>query len=64
MAEAVNLAARKEALLVDPVYTGRVLASLIAHVRGSSAAENILFVHTGGTPAIFAYEQELRAEMA
>ena len=64
VSEAINLAARKEAILVDPVYTGRVLASLIAHARKLSTAENLLFIHTGGTPAIFAYEQELRAGMS
>ena len=63
VSEAINLAARKEAILVDPVYTGRVLASLIAHTRKSGKAENLLFIHTGGTPAIFAYESELRAGM-
>ncbi len=59
--EAINLAARKEAILVDPVYTGRVLASLIAYARNLAEQENLLFIHTGGTPAIFAYEHELRA---
>lgn len=64
VSEAINLAARKEAILVDPVYTGRVLASLIAYARALPSPENLLFIHTGGTPAIFAYEQELRAGMA
>lgn len=63
VSEAIGLAARKEAILVDPVYTGRVLASLIAYARQRMAEENLLFIHTGGTPAIFAYEQELRAGM-
>ena len=63
VSEAINLAARKEAILVDPVYTGRVLASLIAHARKSGKSENLLFIHTGGTPAIFAHESELRAGM-
>jgi D-cysteine desulfhydrase family pyridoxal phosphate-dependent enzyme len=61
--EAIKLGARKEALLVDPVYTGRVLAAAIAAARESSRDANLLFVHTGGSPALFAYEAEL-AELA
>ena len=55
--EAVSLAARMEALLLDPVYTGKAMAGLIAHVRSGriAAGSRVLFVHTGGLPALFAY---------
>jgi D-cysteine desulfhydrase/L-cysteate sulfo-lyase len=54
---AIELAARHEALLVDPVYTGKVMAALLD--RAVETDGSILFVHTGGTPALFAYQQEL-----
>ena len=59
--EAVELAARREALLLDPVYTGKAMAGLIAHVRSGRIApgSRVLFVHTGGLPAIFAYGDRL-----
>jgi 1-aminocyclopropane-1-carboxylate deaminase/D-cysteine desulfhydrase-like pyridoxal-dependent ACC family enzyme len=57
MLEAVTLAARLEGLLVDPVYTGKTLSGLIDMVRQGrfAANDNIVFWHTGGTPALFAY---------
>ena len=59
--EAMALAARHEGLLLDPVYTAKAMAGPIAHVRsGQIAAESrVLFVHTGGQPALFAYGDSL-----
>ena len=59
--EAIRLAARFEGLLVDPVYTGRALAGLIDLVRKGEfgPGQNVLFWHTGGTPALFAYAHQL-----
>jgi len=59
MLEAVHLTARLEGLLLDPVYTGKAMAGMISSVRGGkmSANENVVFWHTGGTPALFAYQQ-------
>ena len=59
--EAMALAARHEALLLDPVYTGKAMAGLVAHVRAGriTAGSRVLFVHTGGLPAIFAYADRL-----
>jgi D-cysteine desulfhydrase family pyridoxal phosphate-dependent enzyme len=53
--EALRLAARTEGLLLDPVYTGKALAGLIAAVRDGRITGNmrVVFVHTGGLPAIF-----------
>ena len=60
--EAIELAARTEGLLLDPVYTGRAMAGLIDLVRRKELAadETILFWHTGGTPALFAYAAGLQ----
>ncbi len=59
--EAVSMAARCEALLLDPVYTGKAMAGLIAHVRSGriAAGNRVLFIHTGGLPGIFAYAAKL-----
>ena len=59
--EAMSMAARFEALLLDPVYTGKAMAGLIAHVRSGriAAGSRVLFLHTGGLPAIFAYADRL-----
>ncbi len=58
MVEAVNLLARTEGILLDPVYSGKGMAGLIGEIRKGTFSEddNIVFVHTGGTPALFAYE--------
>ena len=59
--EAISMAARYEALLLDPVYTGKAMAGLIAHVRSGriAAGSRVLFLHTGGLPGIFAYGAKL-----
>jgi len=61
--EAIELFARYEGLLVDPVYTGRAAAGLIDLIRRGviDRDETILFWHTGGTPALWAYAAELIA---
>jgi L-cysteate sulfo-lyase len=57
MKEALQLAATQEGLVFDPVYTGKALAGLANLITtGQFAAhENVVFVHTGGVPALFAY---------
>ncbi len=53
-AEAADLLARTEGILVDPIYTAKALAGLIAAVRaGRHDGQAILFWHAGGTPGIF-----------
>lgn len=54
--EAIRLFARKEGLLLDPVYTGRAAAGLIDLIRSGffKKDETVLFWHTGGQPALFA----------
>ena len=58
---ALQLAAQTEGLLVDPVYTGRAAAGLIDLCRRGVIGrdESVLFWHTGGAPALFAYEAQL-----
>jgi D-cysteine desulfhydrase len=64
MVEAVQLLARTEAILLDPVYTGKVMAGLIGLAREGyfRRDEDILFVHTGGAPALHVYESEILDE--
>jgi L-cysteate sulfo-lyase len=59
--EAIKLAGRLEALPVDPVYSGKGLAGLIALIREGrwSANDDVIFIHTGGSPALFAYQSAL-----
>ena len=59
--EAMAVAARQEGLLLDPVYTAKAMAGLIAHVRSGriTPGNRVLFVHTGGQPALFAYGDSL-----
>ncbi|MDJ0941534.1 MAG: D-cysteine desulfhydrase [Woeseiaceae bacterium] len=61
MNEAVLMLARLEGLLFDPVYSGKALAGMIDLVRRGEFkdAENILFLHTGGAAALFAYADQL-----
>ena len=53
---ALQLLARTEAILLDPTYTAKAMAALIADVKSNRYAEGstIVFIHTGGVPAIFA----------
>ena len=59
--EAIRLAGRFEALPLDPVYSGKALAGLIALIRQGRWRndEDVVFLHTGGTPALFAYQSAL-----
>lgn len=57
--EAVRLFARTEGIILDPIYTGKAAAGMIAHIReGRFGPDDVLvFVHTGGTPAIFTWNE-------
>ena len=59
--EAIHLTASLEGILLDPVYTGRAMGGLIHLIRNGrfAASDNVLFWHTGGTPALFAYGASL-----
>ena len=55
--EAIRLLAETEGILLDPVYTGKAMASLIDHARRGQLdpQSTIVFLHTGGVPALFAH---------
>jgi D-cysteine desulfhydrase len=59
--DAVRLVARTEGILLDPVYTGKAMAGLLDMIRRGEIGkrERVLFWHTGGTPALFAYASGL-----
>ena len=65
MVEAVQLLARSEGILLDPVYTGKVMAGLIGLAREGIIApdERVLFLHTGGMPSLFAYQREVLGQV-
>jgi D-cysteine desulfhydrase len=62
MVEAVKLLARTEGILLDPVYSGKAMAGLVDLVRKDSfpKGSNILFLHTGGSAALYAYMDTFR----
>jgi len=59
--EAIRLMARCEGIVLDPVYAGRAMGALIDLIRKGvfRRGETVLFWHTGGAPALFAYAKEL-----
>lgn len=61
MVEAVQLLARTEGILLDPVYTGKVMAAFIGLIKEGKfkKGENVLFIHTGGSPALYAYTDNI-----
>jgi len=63
MVEAIRLLAGLEGVLLDPVYTGKAMAGLIGLVRRGvfKRGERVLFVHTGGSPALYAYQDLLQS---
>ena len=60
-AEAIFLIARKEGILLDPVYTGKAMAGMMDLVKKGyfTKDDSVVFIHTGGTPALFPYGKEL-----
>ena len=60
---AILLGARNEGLMLDPTYTGKSMAGFIHQAENSKSEATLVFVHTGGTPAIFAYENDLVGAM-
>lgn len=61
MVEAIQMLAQLEGIPLDPTYTGKIMAGLIGLIRQGvyKAGENVLFVHTGGMPSMFADTQTL-----
>ncbi|MCS6859759.1 MAG: pyridoxal-phosphate dependent enzyme, partial [Abditibacteriales bacterium] len=61
--DAIELVARTEGILLDPVYTAKAMAGVIAQIRQGVIPKDatLVFIHTGGNPALFAYQPELVA---
>jgi len=57
--EATRLFARHEGIILDPIYTGKAASGMIAHIRAGrfGPEDALVFVHTGGAPAIFTWNQ-------
>jgi D-cysteine desulfhydrase len=64
MKKAVRLMARQEGLLLDPVYSGKAFAGLLDDIANGALTpgQNVLFIMSGGTPALFAYRKEFRPD--
>lgn len=63
--EAIQLLARTEGILLDPSYSGKSMAGLIDHIRSGKLGpdQDVVFIHTGGTPALFAYNDQLARDI-
>lgn len=61
--EAIRLVAETEGVLLDPVYSGKAMAALIARARGGMwrSDDDVVFIHTGGAPSLPAYVDEIEA---
>ena len=59
--EAIRLAGQYEGLVLEPVYTGKAFAGMVDHIRNGqwTKDQTVVFVHTGGTPGLFAYAREV-----
>ena len=64
--EAIGLAARLEGILLDPVYSGKGFAGLVGLIRSGffTLDQHVVFLHTGGSAALFAYEDILAKSIA
>jgi len=64
--EAIRLLAQQEGLLLDPVYSAKGMAGLIGMVRAGffKTTDNVIFLHTGGATALFAYQEQLLASLS
>jgi len=60
--QAMILVAQTEGIILDPVYSSKAMAGLIDHIRRQKIGEKetVVFLHTGGTPALFAYAEDLQ----
>lgn len=63
--DAMMAMAQSEGILLDPVYSGKVFSGLLDHANAGrwKAGQNVLFLHSGGTPAIFAYHDKIEEHL-
>ena len=61
VADAIRMAAQTDAIILDPNYTGTVMAAMLDDIRAGNASsdETLIFLHTGGLPGLFTFAQEL-----
>ena len=61
IADAIRLIAKKEGIILDPVYTGKAMAGMLDLIKKGylTKSDGVVFLHTGGTPALFVYKEEL-----
>ena len=59
--QAIRLVAQTEGIFLDPVYTGKAMAGFadLIHKGQFTAKDTVVFIHSGGIPALFAYDQEI-----
>jgi D-cysteine desulfhydrase family pyridoxal phosphate-dependent enzyme len=61
IADAIRLVAKKEGIILDPVYTGKAMVGLLDLIKKGyfTKGDGVVFLHTGGTPALFVYKEKL-----
>ena len=61
VAAAIHIAAQTDAIILDPNYTGTAMAALIDQIEqgGFTDDETVIFLHTGGLPAVFTFAEQL-----
>lgn len=57
--QTIEMAAQYEGLMLDPVYTAKTMTGMLHIAKNSDTEKTLLFIHTGGTPALFGYQPEL-----
>lgn len=64
--DAIQLMAETEGILLDPVYSGKMMSGFLAHYAAGrwSPGSHVLLLHSGGTPALFAYHEEIKAHLS
>ena len=64
--DAIQLMAQTEGILLDPVYSGKMTSGFLAHYAAGrwSSGSQVLLLHSGGTPALFAYHAEIKAHLS
>jgi len=63
--DAIRLAATTDGLLLDPAYTGKAFAGMRDYIATGRVrpGESVVFLHTGGQPALFAYDDEIMTSL-
>jgi len=61
--DAIILGAQTEGLMLDPVYTGKAFAAVVAAAKEAKKSSTLVFMHTGGAPALFAYQDVIESAL-